>query len=93
MQPAARATDTHVCPNGVPGVLLPPVGAPSIVKIGGLLAAYVTTPATPCFAGPNTVVKGSSKVKINGMPAARITDKTAHGSTITTGFPKVMIAD
>jgi uncharacterized Zn-binding protein involved in type VI secretion len=93
MPPAARATDTHVCPSGVPGVLLPPVGAPSIVKIGGLLAAYVTTPATPCTAGPNTVVKGSSKVNINGMPAARIGDKTAHGSTITTGYMTVMIAD
>jgi uncharacterized Zn-binding protein involved in type VI secretion len=93
MPPAARATDTHVCPNGVPGVLLPPTGAPSIVKIGGLLAAYVTTPATPCTAGPNTVIKGSSKVKINGQPAARIGDKTAHGSTITTGFMTVMIAD
>ena len=47
MPPAARATDTHICPNGVPGVLLPPVGAPSIVKIGGLLAAYMTA----CLAG------------------------------------------
>jgi uncharacterized Zn-binding protein involved in type VI secretion len=93
MPPAARATDTHICPNGIPGVLLPPVGAPSIVKIGGLLAAYVTTPATPCTAGPNTVIKGSSKVKINGMPAARIGDMTAHGSTITSGFMTVMIAD
>lgn len=93
MPPAARATDTHICPNGVPGVLLPPVGAPSIVKIGGLLAAYVSTPATPCAPGPNMVAKGSSKVKINGMPAARIGDMTAHGSTITTGFMTVMIAD
>ncbi len=93
MPPAARATDTHICPNGVPGVLLPPVGAPSIVKIGGMMAAYVTTPATPCTAGPNTVIKGSSKVNINGMPAARIGDKTAHGSTITSGFMTVMIAD
>jgi uncharacterized Zn-binding protein involved in type VI secretion len=93
MPPAARATDTHVCPNGVPGVLLPPAGAPSIVIIGGRLAAYITTPATPCTAGPNTVVKGSSKVNINGQPAARIGDKTAHGSTITTGFPQVDIAD
>jgi uncharacterized Zn-binding protein involved in type VI secretion len=93
MPPAARATDKHVCPNGVIGVLLPPSGGQSIVKIGGLLAAYVTTPATPCTAGPNTVVKGSSKVKINGQPAARIGDKTAHGSTITTGFMTVMIAD
>jgi uncharacterized Zn-binding protein involved in type VI secretion len=93
MPPAARVTDTHVCPNGVPGVLLPPVGAPSVVKIGGLLAAYVTTPATPCAGGPNAVVQGSSKVKINGQPAARIGDKTAHGSTIITGFMTVMIAD
>jgi uncharacterized Zn-binding protein involved in type VI secretion len=91
MPPAARVTDTHICPSGVPGVLLPPVGAPSIIKIGGLLAAYITTPATPCFAGPNMVAKGSTIVKINGQPAARIGDLTAHGSTITTGFPKVMI--
>ena len=90
MPPAARVTDKHICPNGVVGVLLPPSGK-SIVKIGGLLAAYVTTPATPCTAGPNTVVKGSSIVNINGNPAARIGDKTAHGSTITTGFMQVNI--
>ncbi len=91
MPPAARVTDTHICPNGVPGVLLPPSGGASIVKIGGLLAAYVSTPATPCAPGPNMVAKGSSKVKINGMPAARIGDTTAHGSTITTGCMQVNI--
>ena len=90
MPPAARVTDKHVCPNGVIGVLLPPSGR-SVVKIGGLLAAYVETPATPCTAGPNKVVIGSSIVNINGKPAARIGDKTAHGSTISTGFAQVNI--
>jgi uncharacterized Zn-binding protein involved in type VI secretion len=85
---AARVGDTHVCPSGVPGKILP---KPTKVTIGGQLAATVTTPATPCAAGPNTIVVGSSKVTIGGQPAARVGDTTAHGSKITTGYTKVTI--
>jgi uncharacterized Zn-binding protein involved in type VI secretion len=88
MPPAARVGDQHQCPNGVVGVLLP---QPCKVLIGGLPAATITTPATPCFPGPNMVVKGSSKVLIGGLPAARMGDTTAHGSIIIRGEMKVLI--
>jgi uncharacterized Zn-binding protein involved in type VI secretion len=85
---AARVGDTHVCPSGVPGTLLP---KPTKVVIGGQPAATVTTPATPCAGGPNMVAFGSTKVTIGGLAAARVGDKTAHGSAITTGCTKVTI--
>ena len=56
------------------------------------ILAFVTTSAiievTP---GPNMVQSGSSKVKICNMKAARVTDRTAHGSTIIMGASKVTI--
>jgi uncharacterized Zn-binding protein involved in type VI secretion len=88
MPPAARIGDQHQCPNGVIGVLLP---KPSKVLIESKPAATITTPATPCFPGPNMVVKGSSKVLIGGLPAARVGDTTAHGSIIIVGATKVII--
>jgi uncharacterized Zn-binding protein involved in type VI secretion len=88
MPVAARIGDTHVCPSGVPGKLLP---KPTKVTIGKQLAATVDTPATPCAGGPNKVIIGSRKVTIGGLAAARIGDKTAHGSVITTGYSKVTI--
>jgi uncharacterized Zn-binding protein involved in type VI secretion len=44
-----------------------------------------------CVGPPDSIVKGSATVKIQGMPAARMGDKTAHGGTIVMGFPMVMI--
>lgn len=90
MPKAARVNDQHQCPSGVIGTLLPNL-APMKVMIQGLPAAVVTTPATPCAPGPNMVQSGSSKVKICGMKAARVTDMTAHGSTIIKGSSKVTI--
>ena len=48
--------------------------------------------ATLTAAGPpSTIVMGSTKVMIGGMPAARMGDSTAHGGVITLGAPTVMI--
>jgi uncharacterized Zn-binding protein involved in type VI secretion len=44
-----------------------------------------------CIGPPDSIIKGSATVKIQGMPAARMGDKTAHGGTIVMGFPLVMI--
>lgn len=86
MPPAARVTDIHTClavtglvPH-VGGPLLP-AGAATRTLIGGLPAAVVGTLAT-CAGGPATVIKGSSTVQIEGRPAARVGDSTAHGGTI-----------
>ena len=93
MPPAARLTDMHVCPlvNG----LVPHVGGPIVlgspnVLIGNLPAARVTDMAT-CVGPPDMIAVGSATVLINGLPAARLGDMTAHGGTITFGFPQVLI--
>jgi uncharacterized Zn-binding protein involved in type VI secretion len=44
-----------------------------------------------CVGPPDTIAKGSAKVMIGFMPAARMGDSTAHGGSIVKGFPGVMI--
>lgn len=96
-QPAARVGDMHVCPMQTPGVPpIPHVGGPIMpganvtVMIGGMPAATVGNMCT-CVGPPDSVIKGSATVLISGMPAARLGDTTAHGGTITVGFPTVLI--
>src|SRR5437588_5127713 len=93
-QPAARATDMHVCPmmtGPVPhvgGPILPPC-APTVL-IGCLPAARVTDMAT-CVGPPDIIVKGSATVLISCLPAARIGDQTAHGGVIVLGLFTVLV--
>lgn len=96
-QPAARVTDMHVCPMVTPGLppvphvggpLLPP-GSPSVF-IGGLPAATLGTTAL-CSGPVDVVIMGSVKVLICGKPAARMGDICAHGGTIVSGYPQVLI--
>ena len=72
----------------VGGPIMPP-GQPTVL-IGGLPAATATGMAT-CVGPPDTIAMGSVTVLICNMPAARMGDTTAHGGTITLGFPQVMI--
>jgi uncharacterized Zn-binding protein involved in type VI secretion len=97
MPPAARVGDMHVCPMVTPGTppvphvggpILPP-GAPTVL-IGGQPAAKVGDMCV-CVGPPDSIVMGSMKVMIMGQPAARMGDSTAHGGTITLGYPTVMI--
>ena len=97
MPPAARITDMHTCPMQTPG--LPPtphVGGPitgpgvPTVMIGSLPAAVVGDMCV-CVGPPDSIVKGSATVMIGKKPAARIGDTTAHGGSILTGLPTVMI--
>ena len=94
MPAAARINDMHVCPlvtGNVPhvgGPILPP-GEPTVL-IGGSPAAKVGDMAV-CTGPPDSIVSGSSSVFIGGMPAARMGDSTAHGGTIITGLPTVLI--
>ena len=97
MPPAARLTDMHTCPMQTPGLPpIPHVGGPVVgpgtptVLIGGLPAA-VMGDSLICVGPPDSIVKGSATVMICGVPAARMGDTTAHGGTILTGFPTVMI--
>ena len=96
MPPAARVGDLHVCPL-VTGIV-PHVGGPILppgaiqVLIGFLPAARVGDMLT-CVGPPDVIALGSMTVLIGGQPAARMGDLTAHGGTITLGFPTVMIGD
>ena len=69
-QPAARATDMHVCPMvtgiipHVGGPILPP-GAP-LTMVGGPFAARVSDMAT-CVGPPDVIAMGSPTVLIGNM--------------------------
>ncbi len=97
MPPAARVGDMHVCPMVTPGTPpIPHVGGPisgpgcPTVLIGGMPASHVGDMCV-CVGPPDSIVKGSMTVLISGTPAVRIGDMTAHGGTVTVGFPTVMI--
>ena len=94
---AARLTDMHTCPMQTPGVPpIPHVGGPIVgpgeptVLIGKLPAAVVGD-SLVCVGPPDEIVMGSATVMIEGMPASRMGDETAHGGTIVIGDPTVMI--
>lgn len=93
-QPAARANDQHTCPmttGTTPHVGGPigPVASPN-VNIGGSPAARQTDMLT-CNGPVDTITGGSATVKINGLPAARMGDQTAHGGVIIQGIVTVNI--
>lgn len=93
-KPASRITDMHVCPmvtGTVPhvgGPILSP-GGPTVI-IGGMPSATVGSVCT-CVGPPDTVAMGSTSVMIQGKPAARMGDSTAHGGKIVVGYPTVLI--
>ena len=93
-QPAARATDLHVCPM-VTGVV-PHVGGPILppgcatVLIQSLPAARATDAAS-CVGPPDLIAMGSPSVLIGSLPAARLGDPCAHGGTIVLGCFTVLI--
>jgi len=87
----------HTCPMVDPGPK-PHVGGPitgpnvPTVLAGGLPVAVVSDMAT-CAGPPDTLSAGSSTVMVQGKPAARMGDSTAHGGVITSGMPTVLIGD
>lgn len=97
MKPAARLTDFHECPEVTPGLPpIPHVGGPIVgpgeptVLIGKIPAARIGDQMV-CVGPPDSIITGSTTVLIGGMPAARMGDKTAHGGSIVTGAPNVLI--
>jgi len=97
MPAAARVSDMHQCPMQTPGVPpIPHVGGPILpsgpptVLIANMPAATVGFSCV-CVGPPDSIVKGSTTVTINGQPAARMGDSTAHGGSIVAGCPTVQI--
>lgn len=60
--------------------------------VGGMPASRVSDPCV-CVGPMDTIAKGATSVLIEGKPAARISDTTAHGGVIVSGFPTVLIGD
>ena len=94
-KPAATVGSMHTCPM-VTGVVphiggpVMPVGASTTVMITGMLAATAGTMCT-CTGPPDSIVMGSATVMIDGKPAARMGDQTAHGGVIMMGIPTILI--
>lgn len=95
--PAARVGDMHTCPMVTPGTPpVPHVGGPAMppgnltVLIGGIPAATLGNMCT-CVGPPDIITKGSMGVIIEGKPASRIADSTAHGGVLVAGCPTVLI--
>ncbi len=93
---AARISDVHICPNCTPqphggGPIMPP-GSP-MVQSNGLSQARATDPCMCMSAPMNFIVTGAELVLVDGLPAARMTDKTMHQppGTIVTGSPNILI--
>ena len=93
MPKAARLTD----PDNSDGAITSDVA--STVKINGLNAAVKGSmdrdhapygPPHPPHV-PNPIVEGSSTVKIEGRPAARVGDKFNCGHVVAQGSPDVTI--
>lgn len=94
-KPAATVGSMHTCPM-VTGVVphiggpVMPVGASTTVMITGMLAATAGTMCT-CTGPLDSIVMGSATVMIDGKPAARMGDQTAHGGVIMMGIPTILI--
>ena len=97
MPTAARVSDLHACPKAEPGPV-PHVGGPVLgpgeltVLIGGMPAARAGDAAT-CVGPPDAIARGESTVLIGQLPAARLGDASAHGGTIISGCPTVLIGN
>jgi len=90
MLPAARQGDHHVCPaHGIS-----PVDPPCCLKvyIENVPAARKGDGAT-CPTGPDLILDGSPTVLIGNRPAARISEKFAHGGTVISGATTVLIGN
>ncbi|MCL9980205.1 MAG: PAAR domain-containing protein [Bacteroidia bacterium] len=97
MPPAARVTDMHTCPMQTPGIVpIPHVGGPitgpgaPTVLIGNMPAAVMGDMCV-CVGPPDSIVKGSATVLICNKPAARMGDTTAHGGSLMSMCPTVLI--
>lgn len=87
--PAARLGDTHHCPTHGPSPILMPCCAR--VLMGNQPAARKGDSAICPAGGADPIVQGCPTVLIGGLPAARMTDKCAHGGSVALGFSRVLI--
>lgn len=92
-RPAARSGDFHVCPQSSGSTDHkggPVLDGGNSILIGGMPAAMVGSRCA-CNGATDTVVRGSATVFLQGRPAARMGDATAHGGVITEGDFSVLV--
>ncbi|MEO9526282.1 PAAR domain-containing protein [Roseibium sp.] len=93
--PAARLSDMHTCPMcmGVPAPIVWKcaytvlTGKMPQARVGDMCVCVGPPPP----AGGDPIITGAWNVLVEGSPAARMTDLTAKGGAIITGFPTVLI--
>lgn len=93
--PAARLTDMHTCPMCM-GVPAPIVYKCAYTVLTGMMPQARVGDMCVCVgppppAGGDPIITGAWNVLVEGSPAARMTDLTAKGGAIITGFPTVLI--
>ncbi|MSP24720.1 MAG: hypothetical protein EXR75_06050 [Myxococcales bacterium] len=84
---AARMTDTDACPAHGPKPLGPPT-SPDVLADFEASARFGDRPACP---GLDAVLSGAATVLVNGLPAARLGDITAHLGALVTGTSRVLV--
>jgi uncharacterized Zn-binding protein involved in type VI secretion len=96
MKPAARVGDNHVCTTPTPvahvgGPVQPPCSVNMLTD--GRPQARASDRLTCAVPPPNFIVTGSGSCLIDGLPAARMTDKTMHppSGSIVMGSTKLLI--
>ena len=99
MPPASFIGCMHVCPMVTPGV--PPIphvggpitgpGAPTVL-IGAMPGSCLGDLAV-CVGPPDSIVLGSPTVLVEGRPAVRMGDESAHGGVVMLGLPTVEIGE
>jgi hypothetical protein len=67
------------------------MGSPTVIT-GKMPQARISDTCI-CVGPPDVIAKGAFTVLVNNMPAARMGDMTAHGGSIVTGCPTVLIGD
>ncbi|WP_227271934.1 PAAR domain-containing protein [Roseobacter weihaiensis] len=86
-KPVALLGHLHVCPKMRGGGPITFAGQ-SHVRVNGIPVAVqggiCLCDGTP---GPDALVQGSTKVRINGMGVMRVGDKTGHDGQIVVGVP------
>lgn len=100
MPPVCTTGDMHACPMMTPATPpIPHVGGPVTVP-GQIIVRVMNMPVavvsgqTLCtgMPGPDPMVRGSTMVRITGMPVMRIGDGTSHGGVMISGKPTVRVA-
>jgi uncharacterized Zn-binding protein involved in type VI secretion len=92
-RPVSLIGHNHVCPMVDPGPK-PHVGGPVVnpgqtfVRVNGQPMATVGGTCT-CIGPPDSMVQGSTIVKIMGKGVVRVGDSTAHGGKLVMGIPTV----